>query len=120
MKPQVLHFIAPPIPYFLGCGSAFYHIGERHINRNNIGTFDLIVVKQVTIFIREGSNEWIVKQHEAIILRPDLNHYGTAPCEKETEIIWIHFHTYGAWDEYVDMNACLENHAALESVKYFV
>lgn len=113
MKPQVLHFIAPPIPYFLDCGSAFYHVGERHIHRNNIGTFDLIVVKRGAIHIGENVNEWTVKQHEAIILRPDLNHFGTTPCEKETEIIWIHFHTYGAWDEYMDMNDCLNNQATL-------
>ncbi|MEW9700441.1 helix-turn-helix transcriptional regulator [Paenibacillus sp. SI8] len=113
MKPQILHFMAPPIPYFLDCGSAFYKEGERHIARSQIGTFDLIVVTKGAIYIGEGPHEWVVRQHEAVILRPDLNHYGTAPCEQETEIIWIHFHTYGAWGEYADMNTCLENQASL-------
>ncbi|CAN7720602.1 AraC family transcriptional regulator [Paenibacillus sp. LjRoot153] len=113
MKPTVLHFIAPPIPYFLDCGSAYYEIGESHISRTNIGTFDLIVVKKGTIFIGEGTNEWTLQQNDAIILRPDLSHFGTAPCEQEAEILWIHFHTYGAWDEYMDMDACLENQNSL-------
>lgn len=113
MKPTVLHFIAPPIPYFLDCGSAYYEIGESHISRTNIGAFDLIVVKKGTIYIGEGTNEWTLQQNDAIILRPDLSHFGTAPCEQEAEIFWIHFHTYGAWDEYMDMDACLENQNSL-------
>ncbi|CAH1208121.1 HTH-type transcriptional activator RhaR [Paenibacillus allorhizoplanae] len=113
MKPTVLHFIAPPIPYFLDCGSAYYEIGESHISRTNIGAFDLIVVKKGTIFIGEGTNEWTLQPNDAIILRPDLSHFGTAPCEQEAEILWIHFHTYGAWDEYMDMDACLANQNAL-------
>ncbi|MDR6552274.1 helix-turn-helix transcriptional regulator [Paenibacillus qinlingensis] len=113
MKPTVLHFIAPPIPYFLDCGSAYYDIGESHISRTNIGAFDLIVVKKGTIFIGEGTNEWTLQQNDAIILRPDLSHFGTAPCEQQSEILWIHFHTYGAWDEYMDMDACLENQNTL-------
>lgn len=113
MKPTVLHFIAPPIPYFLDCGSAYYEVGESHISRTNIGAFDLIVVKKGTIFIGEGANEWTLQQNDAIILRPDLSHFGTAPCEQKSEILWIHFHTYGAWDEYMDMDACLQNQNTL-------
>ncbi|MDR6879433.1 helix-turn-helix transcriptional regulator [Bacillus sp. 3255] len=113
MLPQILHFIAPPIPYFLDFGKAFYQAGDLHISRNQIGTFDLIIVTKGTIYIGEGKHNWTVKQQEAIILRPDLNHYGTAPCIEETEIIWIHFHTHGAWGEYTDMNACLDNQAEL-------
>ncbi|OAS20465.1 AraC family transcriptional regulator [Paenibacillus oryzisoli] len=113
MKPNVLHFIAPPIPYFLDCGSAYYEIGESHISRTNIGAFDLIVVKKGTIFIGEGGNEWTLQKNDAIILRPDLSHFGTAPCEQEAEILWIHFHTYGAWDEYMDMDTCLQNQNSL-------
>ncbi|KRE86320.1 AraC family transcriptional regulator [Paenibacillus sp. Soil766] len=113
MKPTVLHFIAPPIPYFLDCGNAYYEIGESHISRTNIGAFDLIVVKKGTIYIGEGANEWTLQQNDAIILRPDLSHFGTAPCEQEAEILWIHFHTYGAWDEYMDMDACLQNQNSL-------
>ncbi|GAA4863907.1 hypothetical protein GCM10023310_49280 [Paenibacillus vulneris] len=113
MKPQILHFIAPPIPYFLDFGSAFYKKGERHISRTNIGAFDLIVVKKGSLFIGEDTHTWQIQQHDALILRPDLHHYGSAPCEHETEIIWIHFYTHGAWEEYEDMNACLENQASL-------
>ncbi|MCR8632934.1 AraC family transcriptional regulator [Paenibacillus radicis (ex Xue et al. 2023)] len=113
MNSPILHFISPPVPYFIDCGRAYYRRGESHISRSNIGSFDLIVVTKGTLFIGEGTNEWALQKGEAFILRPDANHYGTAPCVEETEIIWIHFHTFGAWNECEGMNACLENQSAL-------
>jgi AraC-like DNA-binding protein len=115
MNSPILHFISPPVPYFVDCGRALYHIGERHISRNKIGVFDLIVVIKGALLLGEGegAGEWMIRQGDALILRPDANHYGTGPCTEETEIIWIHFHTFGAWDECSSMHACLENQAVL-------
>ncbi|QMV43115.1 helix-turn-helix transcriptional regulator [Cohnella cholangitidis] len=113
MSSPILHFISPPVPYFIDCGRAYYNAGERHISRNNIGVFDLVVVAKGKLNIGEGSNEWGIEEGEAFILRPDANHYGTEPCSEDTEIIWIHFHTFGAWDECSGMNACLENQSSL-------
>ncbi|WP_248924137.1 AraC family transcriptional regulator [Paenibacillus hamazuiensis] len=113
MNGSVLHFISPPIPYFVDCGRAYYVPGECHIRRNCIGVFDLIVVTKGALFMGEGSAQWEVGQGEALILRPDSNHYGAAPCRRETEIMWIHFQTFGAWNEYDGMNSCLENQSAL-------
>ncbi|RED64942.1 helix-turn-helix transcriptional regulator [Cohnella lupini] len=113
MSSPILHFISPPVPYFIDCGRAYYRAGERHVSRSNIGVFDLVVVTKGKLSLAEGGGEWTIETGDAFILRPDSNHYGTEPCEEETEIIWIHFHTFGAWDECEGMNQCLENQSAL-------
>ncbi|SFL23303.1 AraC-type DNA-binding protein [Paenibacillus sp. 1_12] len=113
LNSPILHFISPPVPYFIDCGRDFYRMGERHISRQQIGVFDLIVVTRGTLFLGEGTDQWRVDEGEACILRPDASHYGTEPCSEETDIIWIHFHTFGAWDECGNMSACLENQSSL-------
>ncbi|WP_244163220.1 AraC family transcriptional regulator [Paenibacillus pectinilyticus] len=110
---SILHFISPPVPYFIDCGRAYYREGERHISRNSIGVFDFIVVKKGSLHLGEDGHEWVIQPGEAFILRPDSNHYGTAPCVSDTEIIWIHFHTFGSWEENSSMMQCLDNQAAL-------
>lgn len=79
------------------------------MNRHKIGFFDLIVVSKGTLHMGEGEHAWEVREKEALIVRPDKNHFGTAPCEEDTEIIWIHFNTLGAWAEYPDIKECLED-----------
>ncbi|WP_438444740.1 helix-turn-helix domain-containing protein [Gorillibacterium sp. sgz5001074] len=107
MDSGILHFLTPPIPYFIDCGLAVFEAGECHISRNQMGSFDLIVVTKGTLPIGEADSSWELTPGEALILRPDAHHYGTRPCEASTEFIWIHFHTFGAWGEYPDMEACL-------------
>lgn len=65
------------------------------------------------LVIGENDKEWRLREGEALILRPDANHYGAAPCEEMTEIIWIHFQTFGSWREYSDMDDCLSNQSQL-------
>ncbi|MEK4509085.1 AraC family transcriptional regulator [Paenibacillus sp. FSL K6-2524] len=113
MNSSILHFISPPIPYFLDCGRATFDIGERHITRNGIGVFDLIVITKGALTIGENDREWELQQGEGLILKPDAIHYGAAPCTSETEMIWIHFQTFGSWKEYGDMKECLDNQADL-------
>jgi mannose-6-phosphate isomerase class I len=99
MSSPILHFITPPIPYFIDCGRAFYHEGERHITRNNIGVFDLVVVTKGTLHLGEESSERTIETGESFILRSDASHYGTEPCKTDTEIIWLHFNTFGVWEK---------------------
>ncbi|WP_342410436.1 helix-turn-helix transcriptional regulator [Paenibacillus sp. FSL R10-2778] len=113
MNSPILSFITPPIPYFIDCGRAHYNTGDYHISRNCIGVFDLIIVKKGMLPIAENEVHWELKEGEFLILRPDAHHYGFAPCPIETEIIWIHFQTFGSWIECQDMNECLENQSEL-------
>lgn len=109
----ILHFITPPIPYFIDCGRARYEAGEYHISRSDIGVFDLIVVTRGSLAISENGNEWLLNQGEALILKPDGHHYGSAACKTETEMTWIHFQTFGSWRESANMDECLANQADL-------
>ncbi len=109
----ILHFITPPIPYFIDCGRAYYEAGEYHISRSDIGVFDLIVVTRGALAVNENGTEWRLQEGDALILMPDGHHYGSAACETETELLWIHFQTYGSWKESSDMDECLANQAQL-------
>lgn len=113
MLSPILHFISPPIPYFIDCGHATYAAGDYHIDRNCIGVFDLIVVLKGTLPVVEDGKEWQLKEGEILILRPDGHHYGSAPCTGDTKIIWIHFQTFGSWKECESMDECLDNQSAL-------
>ncbi|QDH23246.1 helix-turn-helix domain-containing protein [Saccharibacillus brassicae] len=107
METAVLNFMSPPIPYFVGCGNQPYAAGERHIHRHAIGIFDIIVVATGSLHIGEEENRWRLGEHEGIILRPDLYHYGVEGCETPTEIMWIHFNTVGIWAEHQSMGEYL-------------
>lgn len=113
MNSPVLHFISPPIPYFVDCGHATYAAGDVHINRNCIGVFDLIVVLKGTLPIGEDGKVWELHEGEILILRPDGHHYGSAPCTEDTKIIWIHFQTFGSWKERGSIDECLDNQGEL-------
>ncbi|OKP99069.1 AraC family transcriptional regulator [Paenibacillus sp. P46E] len=113
MNSPILHFISPPIPYFVDCGHATYAAGDVHINRNCIGVFDLIVVLKGILPVGEDGKEWKLREGEILILRPDGHHYGSAPCTEDTKIIWIHFQTFGSWKECMSMDECLESQVTL-------
>lgn len=113
MQSPILHFITPPIPYFIDYGHAKYARGERHVYRSCIGVFDLIAVTKGSLAVGENEKEWCVQKGELLILRPDCSHYGTLSCQEETEITWIHFQTFGSWREGSSMDDCLENQPSL-------
>jgi AraC-like DNA-binding protein len=112
---SVIALMSPPIPYFIGCGTEHYRIGDRHINRYHIGHFDLIVVEKGTVYIGEGEKQWELGKDEALILRPDLYHYGFSDCKEEASIHWIHFHTVGVWAEHGSMQEYQQNLDTLKS-----
>lgn len=113
MSDTVIHFVTPPIPYFVDSGKKTYQPGNRHISRNPIHVFNMIVVTKGTLYITEDQVDWMIRECEGIVLRPDLPHYGTIPCREETEIMWIHFQTFGAWEERDHVRLCYENQSAL-------
>lgn len=125
MSNYMLHFVTPPILYFIDNGKHTYLPGERHISRHHINAFDLIIVTKGTLFIGENGHQWAVHRGEALILRPDAYHYGTAPCEEKTELKWIHFQTFGAWNEvtcsdefYEQEEALFQQHKQLASIHH--
>jgi len=107
METPIFHFVSPPIPYFIDCGKAMFACGEKHISRSSIGVFDLIVGMKGALSVGEDGKEWVVRKGDILVLRPDGRHYGLAPCSEDTEITWIHFQTFGSWQEGNSMDDCL-------------
>lgn len=95
----MLHFSVPPFPYILHSGFAVLEAGERHLSRRNLDCFDLIFVLSGQLHMGEESSEWTVRAGQYLILRPNLFHWGSEPCEERTEFSWVHFRAAGEWHD---------------------
>lgn len=100
-----LCFEAPPLPYYIVSGAAIMPTGRKHPNRRAFGVFDLIIVREGCLFIGEADQHYKVIPGHALVLRPDLHHFATRPCEENTSYYWLHFHTTGHW-EAVEKEVC--------------
>ncbi|MBM7568824.1 helix-turn-helix transcriptional regulator [Paenibacillus sacheonensis] len=89
----------PPLPHFLTAGQDVFPPGSQHVERQQIGVFDLIVVTGGALHIGEAGTNKRVGPGQALILRPDLHHYPTKPCEAETHFYWVHFRIGSPWTE---------------------
>ncbi|WP_339157458.1 AraC family transcriptional regulator [Paenibacillus sp. FSL W8-0186] len=97
---EIVHFPAPPAPYYLECGYTSYAPGEAHPNRRNMGKFDLILMKSGTLFIGEEQRKWGLTAGQSLLLLPDRYHYAVQPCEEDTTFYWVHFHSVCKWAEF--------------------
>jgi AraC-like DNA-binding protein len=89
---------APPLPLYLEFGETVYQPGDQHPNRNNLGVFDLIIVKSGQLYMGEEETEWNVTSGQSLILLPDRYHYSVKSCTEETHFYWLHFHIPGIWE----------------------
>ncbi|MFD1176997.1 AraC family transcriptional regulator [Paenibacillus puldeungensis] len=96
---QIIHMMAPPIPYFLGCGYTVYQPREEHPSRRNIGIFDFIAIEYGTLHIGEAEQQWALGAGQSLILLPNQYHYAVRPCEEPTAFYWLHFHTVCSWQQ---------------------
>lgn len=94
---SILQFTAPPLPYYITSDYASFQPGQKHLNRRNIGVFDLLVVASGCIYLGEEDQHYEVTAGHALILRPDRYHYPTEGCREETKYYWLHFNTTGSW-----------------------
>ncbi|GGH38221.1 helix-turn-helix transcriptional regulator [Paenibacillus segetis] len=93
----IIEFTAPPLPHYIISGLSHAEIGGKHPSRQNIGAFDLLVVVQGCLFLRESGHDYEIKEGHALILRPDSQHYAYAGCLEETTHYWLHFQILGDW-----------------------
>jgi AraC-like DNA-binding protein len=93
----LLHFNAPPLPYYITNGSASMPQGSKHVGRRNIGVFDLVVVTKGCLYIGEEDRHYELMPGQALVLRPDCHHYPVKDCMETTDSYWLHFHTHNAW-----------------------
>ncbi|WP_160724310.1 AraC family transcriptional regulator [Bacillus sp. USDA818B3_A] len=95
----MLQLFAPPLPTLLAAGKNIFDIGQAHLNRNNIGVFDLLVVTKGQLFMGEDYRKYKVFSGNALILYPDRYHYSTSNCEQLTEFFWFHFIAAKGWKD---------------------
>lgn len=93
----IVSFEAPPFPYYLESGTMVYEPGDMHLNRTNIGVFDLLFIAEGALHIGEDGREWTLSAGHALLLLPDRHHYPTKPCGERTVLRWLHFQSSGAW-----------------------
>ncbi|MFB5192158.1 helix-turn-helix domain-containing protein [Alicyclobacillus fastidiosus] len=98
-KHAYLSFLAPPFPYFVEGNLTQYNIGDLHPNRRNLEYFDIIMVKEGTLFLGEENHTWSLTPGEVLILEPNKHHYPVHACEEQTSFYWLHFHTKNEWRE---------------------
>ena len=70
----------PPFPDFIEGNYKIMRKGQSHVERKNLGFFDLIAVKKGALFLAEGEKQYEVKENEMFILLPDRHHYSWKPC----------------------------------------
>ncbi|GAB2696262.1 helix-turn-helix transcriptional regulator [Paenibacillus thermoaerophilus] len=93
----ILEFTAPPLPHYIAGGYDVLPKGFKHLNRRDIGVFDLLVVSFGCLYVGEEERRYEVSAGHALILRPDRHHYGYEGCKEQTGAYWLHFGTEGAW-----------------------
>ena len=74
----------PPFPDFIEGNYKIMRKGQSHVERKNLGFFDLIAVKKGALFLAEGEKQYEVKENEMFILLPDRHHYSWKPCQEDT------------------------------------
>ena len=96
-KTSFLSFLVPPFPYFIEGNMTTYNTGEQHPNRYNLGYFDVIIVKEGTLYLGEEEQKWELTKNHALILEPDKHHFPIEPCVEQTLFYWFHFQTNNTW-----------------------
>ena len=89
----------PPFHDFIEGNYKIMRKGQSHVERKNLGFFDLIAVKKGTLFLAEGEKQYEVKENEMFILLPDRHHYSWKPCQEDTGFYWLHFYTTAQWKQ---------------------
>lgn len=90
---QYLHFEAPPFPYYVTSGNAFYRPGDQHRRRSGIGYFDLIAVEKGTLYIEVLDNCYSLPECSVLIIPVKSAHCGWRFCDESTKFHWLHFDT---------------------------
>lgn len=58
-----------------------------------IKSYELILVLEGTVYLREGEREYALERNQMILLEPGLEHGGIREVEEATAFYWFHFYT---------------------------
>lgn len=82
----------PPFPFFLLAGNAIYIPTDVHpCRKSGITCFDIIVIEKGTLHIAIGSEKYILKRGDAILISPNTPHQGIKGSGEKTLFHWLHF-----------------------------
>ena len=99
MSGDIISISTPPFPDFIEGNFRNMRKGQSHVDRKNLGFFDLIVVKKGCLFLAEEEQKYTIHANEMIILLPDKHHYSWKPCQEDTGFYWLHFYTTAQWKQ---------------------
>lgn len=99
MAGDIISISIPPFPDFIEGNYRTMRKGQSHVDRKNLGFFDLIVVKKGALFLAEDEEKYEIRKNEMFILLPDRHHYSWKPCEEDTGFYWLHFYTTAQWKQ---------------------
>ncbi|MBD8969822.1 MAG: AraC family transcriptional regulator [Ruminococcus sp. SR1/5] len=99
MSGDIISISVPPFPDFIEGNYRTMRKGQSHVDRKNLGFFDLIVVKKGALFLAEDEEQYEIRKNEMFILLPDRHHYSWKPCEEDTGFYWLHFYTTAQWKQ---------------------
>lgn len=74
---------------FVSCGK-FVSKGQWIHPRRIIDSYEIIFVLEGQVFIKEGNEEYLIEKNGAILLRPEVEHFGYKRSEN-TSFYWLHF-----------------------------
>lgn len=97
MLKEIISISIPPFPDFIEGNYRVIKKGQSHVERRNLGYFDLIVVKKGCLFLAEEERKYEIGENEMFILLPDRHHYSWKPCEEDTGFYWMHLYTTSQW-----------------------
>jgi AraC-like DNA-binding protein len=113
----IISIAIPPFPIFIEGNLTEYRKGAWHPDRKNLEYFDMIFVKEGTLYLGEEGIDYTVRKNEMLVLLPDKHHYAIKPTDEVTEFYWLHFYTTG---NYVQSNQArqLESNIPIPSLHF--
>lgn len=99
MEQEIISISLPPFPDFIEGNRRVFQKDQYHPDRNNLGYFDLIIVKSGTLYLTEADQKYTVKAGQMLILLPDQHHFAHKPVPEETVFYWLHFYTKAQWQQ---------------------
>lgn len=91
----VISIAIPPFPIFIEGNLTEYDKGALHPERRHLEYFNMIFVKEGSLYIGEEGNNYVVRKDEMLVLLPNQHHYPIKPTDEITKFYWIHFYTTG-------------------------
>ena len=79
---------------------AFAMVGEFRSSEEwihptrTIDTYELILVREGTVYIKEGITEYTLNVGDMLLLEPNTVHGGFRKSEGKTSFYWFHFHKF--------------------------